>query len=85
MQIWGNTSTQREEKLCEALNTLAKVLANSNKLKLVLISSEGRVMPFLERLSVVYKGSTYEIGNLNDDKAVSFLLKESRAKKLVSW
>ena len=38
---------KREEMLCEALITLAKVLANSNKLKLVLISSEGGIMPFL--------------------------------------
>ena len=78
---------KREEMLCEALITLAKVLANSNKLKLVLISSEGGIMPFLERLSVVNRACVYEIGDLNDNEAVSFLLKnnmkESRAKKLV--
>ena len=37
--------------MCIALITLAKFMVNTNKLKLVLVSSEGAIMPYLEQLS----------------------------------
>ena len=37
---------KRHKTMCEALITLAKVLSNTKRLKLVLISSDGAVMPF---------------------------------------
>lgn len=61
---------KRDEKMCEALIIPAKVLSNSNKLKLVLISSKGVIIPFLEKLSATNRALVYEIGDLDEDKAV---------------
>ena len=38
----------REPKLCEAMIILAKLLANANQLKIILVSNEGTIMSFLE-------------------------------------
>ena len=78
---------KRDKQLCETLIALAKVLANRNLLELVLKSSEGAIMPFLEVLSTANRADVYEIGDLSEEKAVSFLMKihmsVGRAKKLV--
>ena len=37
---------KRDEKLCSVLISLAKLMANTNILKVVLVSSEGTIMPF---------------------------------------
>ena len=39
---------RRNSEMYDALITLVKVLANSKKLKLVLVSSKGAIMPYLE-------------------------------------
>ena len=52
--------------MCEALITLVKVLSNTKRLKLVLISSEGAVMPFLQELSATNRAYIFEIGDVSD-------------------
>ena len=66
--------TKRDEVLCEALITKAKILANSNTLRIVLISSEGSIMPILERLSASNRAIIYEVGDLRDMEALKYLI-----------
>ena len=46
-----NLLVKRDQDLCGALIALAKILANGDKIKLVFVSSEGTVIPFLQQLS----------------------------------
>ena len=64
---------KRDEKLCTTLISLAKLMANTNRLKIILISSEGAIMPFLETLSAVNR-CLYEIGDLDKEQAMDYLL-----------
>lgn len=41
---------KREEELCKTLITQAKILANGSKIKIVLISSEGTILPLMKEL-----------------------------------
>ena len=74
---------KRNEKLCSALISLAKLMASTNILKVVLVSSEGTIMPFLEKLSAVNRCLVYEIG-----EAMAYLpsqnVKQDAAKKIIS-
>ena len=70
-----DTLAKCNEKMCCALITWAKVLANSNKLKIVLVSSKGTVMPLLTLLSTVNKAMVYEIGDIEKEKAIQYLMK----------
>ena len=61
-------------KLCEALITLAKILANNNILRVVLVSSEGTIMPYLMGLSAANRALIYEVNDLTDEEATTYLL-----------
>ena len=61
------------EQLCEVLVTLAKILANNNKVRLVLISSEGTIMPLLGRWSAMNRALIYEVGDLSREDATTYL------------
>ena len=62
-------------------------LANNDKLRVVLVSSEGTIIPFLAKLSATNRGFIYEVGDVHDDDAFRYLAKngvdESLAEKLV--
>ena len=44
---------KRHPELCCAFITATKILANGNTIKLVLVSTEGGIMPFLKELSAI--------------------------------
>ena len=67
-------------KLCEVLITLAKIMANNNKLKVVLVSSEGTIMPHLKRLSAANRASVYEVNDVTDEEATAYLIKREVPK-----
>ena len=77
-----------DKKLCCRLITLAKILANNKKLKVVLVSSEGTIMPLLEMLSAANRALVYEVEDIDDEKAEIYLIEngieEDTAKKLVN-
>ena len=74
---------ERDLDLCGALIALAK------KIKMVLISSEGAVMPFLQQLSASNRAVVYEIGDLKEEKAIEYLmmmkLTHAEATRLVDY
>ena len=76
-----------DEELCSQLVILCKVLANNDKLRVVLVSSEGTVIPLLAKLSATNRGFIYEVGDVRDDDAFRYLVRngvqESLAEKLV--
>lgn len=80
---------KHDPELCARLVTLSKVLANNNTVKIVLVSSEGTIMPLLEKLSATNRAIVLEVGDLNDDQAISYLMNnqiaEDVARKLVEW
>ena len=61
-------------EVCKVLITIAKILANSNTLRIVLISSEGSIMPFLEELSAANRALIYEVDDLTEEEAVKYLV-----------
>ena len=61
--------------MCYTLITRAKVLANGNKLKIVLVSSKGTVIPLLKLLSTVNRAIVYEIGDIEKKKATQYIIK----------
>ena len=63
---------KHDEKLCEA----AKILANGNILKLVLVSSEGTIMPYLGKLSAVNRAEIYEVGDVTKEDAIAYILQK---------
>lgn len=67
---------KHDEKLCEVLITLAKILANGNILKLVLVSREGTIMPYLGKLSAVNRAKIYEVGYITKQDAIAFILQK---------
>ena len=71
---------KHDEELFCALITRAKILANCKKLKIVLISSEGTVMPLLKQLSAVNRAIVYEIGDIEKEKATQYLIKTGMMK-----
>lgn len=79
---------KRDPVLCEALITNAKLLANAKQLQLVLISSEGAIIPFLRRCSAMNRALVYEIRDLDDEQARKYLremgISGSRANKIVN-
>ena len=76
---------KRYPELCVSLITVAKILANDSTIKIVLVSSEGSIMPLLEKMSAKNRSVVYEIGDLQD--AVLYLMKnlmsEDKAKEVV--
>ena len=79
---------KHDPSLFTTLITLAKVLANKNELKIVLISSEGTVMSLLEDLSATNRAIIYEVGDVEDEEGIKYLMKngidESLANKLIN-
>ena len=71
---------KRDPQLCSSLITIAKILANANKVKIILVSSEGCIMPFLELMSASNRALVYEIGDLEEKRAVEFLTRNKIAK-----
>ena len=69
------TLAKRNDKMCCTLITRAKVLANGNKLKIVLVSGEGMVIPLLKLLSTVNRAIVYEIGYIEREKVTQYLMK----------
>ena len=63
---------KRDPQLCSSTITIAKILANANKVKIILVSSEECIMPFLESMSATNRALVYEIGDLKEKKAVEF-------------
>jgi len=57
---------KEDKELCGALVTFASTLANCNKLKLILVSSKGSIIPLIEMLSATNKGLVYEIGDIDE-------------------
>ena len=80
---------KHDEELCLQLITLSKILANTNQLKVILVSSEGSIVPMLEGISATNRGIMYEIGDIKDEDAIYYLMKrgigEDKAKKLVKF
>jgi len=76
-----------DKELCSQLVVSCKVLANNNKLRVVLVSSEGTIIPLLAKLSATNRGFIYEVGDVHDDDAFRYLVNngvhESLAEKLV--
>ena len=69
------------------LITLAKILANNNKVKLVLISSEGTIMSLLRRLSGMNWALVYGIDDISREEATTYLMDkgvtQAEAKEVV--
>ena len=65
---------KHDKELCCCLITHAKVMANERTLRIVLVSSEGNIMPLLEVLSAMNKALMYEIGNVCDENALQHLM-----------
>ena len=66
---------KHNEELCCQLITNAKILANRKILNVVLVSSEGSVVPLLNKLSATNRSVICEIGDIGtDDHAHAFLM-----------
>ena len=80
---------KHDEELCLQLITLSKILANTNQLKVILVSSKGSIIPMLEGISATNRGIMYEIGDIKDEDAIYYLMKrgigEDETKKLVTF
>ena len=50
------------------LITFAKILINSNEIKIVFVSSEGAIIPMLQMLFEVNRAVAYEVVDAPDDK-----------------
>lgn len=73
--------TKANKKVCDCLITLAKIMANSNEMKIILVSSEGAIMPMLEGLSAANWAIVYEIGDVSDEKACVYLVRNGIVKE----
>lgn len=72
---------KRNSVAFETLVKSAKLLANQGKLQVVLVSSEGHVMPFIQRSSEANRSSgVVEILDLTDGVAKDFLMKGEEGK-----
>jgi len=80
---------KHDKELCCHLITHAKVMANERTLRIVLVSSEGNIMPLLEVLSAMNKALMYEIGNVCDENPLQYLMdngvSEDTGGKLVQY
>jgi len=80
---------KHDPKLCCQLITHAKVLANMKKLTIVLVSSEGSIMPLVKKLSATNRSIICEVGDIDTDDALRFLTENgvgvTLAKKIVDY
>jgi len=65
---------KQDEHTFHRLLTHAKVLANSDLLKVALVSSEGKVVPVLNKHSYMNRLDVLEIGDISDQQAMEYLL-----------
>jgi len=54
----------KDPEACANLVIHSKILANEGLLRVVLVSSEGIIMPILHRLSAMNRGLIYEMGDV---------------------
>lgn len=64
--------------LCKHIVTHAKL--NMKVLKIVIISSDGTIMPLLGDLSAMNRAVIYEVGDITDVEAMNYLTKNQIAK-----
>lgn len=78
---------KHNEKLCEVLITLAKILTDDNKIRLVPVSSKGSIMPQLETLSAANWPLVYEVEDIAKGDATKYFIEKGvtqvKAEKLV--
>ena len=65
---------KHNEELCCQLITNAKIFANRKTLNVVLVSSEGSVVPLLNKLSATNRSVICEIGDIGTVDAHAFLM-----------
>jgi len=79
---------KKYKEICCQLVSYAKVLANDDELKLVLVSSEGTILPLIKHLSGTNRALMYEVGDITDKEAENYLVQvgvePEKAKKLVN-
>ena len=63
-----NVLAKHDEELCSQPITLSKILANNNKV--VLISSDGTILPLLAKLSATNRAVVCKVGDIHNDDAV---------------
>ena len=74
---------KRKEDLFVQLVYEAKVLANAEILTVVFVSSEGSILPVVQRLSEVSRSSkVLEVADIEDSDAVNFLMRNGLSKEL---
>lgn len=82
-----NLLAKEDEPLCRQLITFAKILANNDELRIVLVSSKGAIMPILETHSQANRSVVYKVADVPDDKAIDYLVSNgvapSEAEKIV--
>ena len=62
---------------------LAKVLGNAEVLTTVFVSSEGSILPIVQKLSEVTRSvKLFELTDIEDDKAVNYLVNRGLSKQL---
>ena len=71
---------RHDKKLCDQLITLSKIMANNNTLKIVLVSSEGYIIPILKENSSKNRACLHEIDDVDEEKAVTYLMKNGISK-----
>ena len=77
---------KHDEELCLQLITLSKILANTNQLKVILVSSKGSIVPMLEGISATNRGIMYEIGDIKDEDAIySLMRRRSQEVGYIYW
>ena len=65
---------KHNEELCCQLITNAKILPNRKTINIVLVSSEGSVVPLLKKLSATNRSVLCEIGGIGTDDVRGFLM-----------
>ena len=74
---------KHNKELCCQLITNAKILANRRIINVVLVSSEGSVVPLLKKLSAKNRSVIREIGDIGTDDAHAFLMENGVDATLV--
>ena len=77
---------KQEKELFIRLVSHAKRLANANTVLVVFVSSEGSILPIMKSLSAVNRSTKpFDITDITDKEAVSFLSSNGLSEKLSSW
>ena len=80
---------KQDGRTLHRLLTHAKVLANSDLLKVALVNSEGNVVPVLNKHSYMNRSNILEIGDISDQQAMEYWLQRdvpvSISKEVVNY